>query len=182
MLYPEFINKVITQYISNALNLDFFSGYRDIFNARLDTFISQTKQYLVSALLGEIGNNAFDHNYTFQSGMPKGVFFDYMTFAETAILADYGRGIYTTLLKVRPDIQTDVEALRIALTEMISGRSPEQRGNGLKFVRKAVIEHDWHLYIHSGTAAAFIENKDMKFVTCQKSISGCLAILNWGKE
>ena len=111
MISLELINKVLAQYASNTLDKDSFSSFRDIFNARLDSSISQTNQYLISALIGEIGNNSFDHNYNFQPGMPKGVFFDYTTFEKTAILVDYGRGIHATLLKVQPDIQTDEEAM-----------------------------------------------------------------------
>lgn len=69
--------------------------------------------------------------------------------------------------------------MRIALTEMISGRSPEQRGNRLKFVRETVTEHNWQLYIHSDTAAAVIKDGNMDFVNHQQSIAGCIAILNW---
>lgn len=39
-----------------------FSKTRDVFQARLDTYISRTNKYLESAVIGEIGNNTYDHN------------------------------------------------------------------------------------------------------------------------
>jgi len=35
-----------------------------------------------------------------------------------------------------PELSTDEEAVRTAFTKVVSGRAPESRGNGLKFVRK----------------------------------------------
>ncbi len=39
---------------------DHFSITRDIFTARLESFIISTKKYLESSIIGEIGNNTFD--------------------------------------------------------------------------------------------------------------------------
>ena len=52
------------------------------------------------------------------------------------VLADRGLGILETLKQVRPTLKTHIEAVNVAFTEILSGRAPEKRGNGLKFVRE----------------------------------------------
>ena len=47
---------------SKSKDTDFFCISRDIFQARLDTYIIKSNKYLESAIIGEIGNNTFDHN------------------------------------------------------------------------------------------------------------------------
>ena len=84
---------------------------------------------------GEIGDNSFAHNGANWPDVP-GIFFAYDVNKRTIVLADRGQGVRTTLLRVRPDLVTDSEALRVAFTEIVSGRSPEKRGNGLKVVRR----------------------------------------------
>ena len=61
------------------------------------------------------------------------------------VLADRGQGILTTLKRVRPELINSSEAMRLAFTETISGRYPETRGNGLKFVRSIIVEIHSHL-------------------------------------
>ncbi|MDR0646119.1 MAG: hypothetical protein LBG46_03940 [Elusimicrobiota bacterium] len=51
--------------------------------------------------------------------------------------------------KVKIAIKDDQMAVKTALTETISGRAPEQRGNGLKFVSNAVKKNNWHFYLQS---------------------------------
>ena len=180
MIKDSLISKYKSAYISCTLNADDFAKFRDVFNARLDDFISKTNLYLVSALLGEIGNNSFDHNYIFHEDCPRGVFFVDNEKEQFSILADYGSGIRTTLLKVRPSISSDMEALNLAFTQMISGRAPEQRGNGLKFVAKTVLENKWDLYYQSGTAKVRIKDSKMEFSDDDEKVLGCFAILKWG--
>ncbi len=55
------------------------------------------------------------------------------------VLADRGNGLRATLQRVKPMIRTDAQALYTAFHEVISGRAPEERGNGLKFVRNKVV-------------------------------------------
>ena len=95
---------------------------------------------LIVAMAGEIGNNSFDHNLGNWPDIP-GTFFGYDIHKRNIVLADRGLGILATLKRVKPELITDGEALRVAFTEVISGRSPESRGNGLKFVRKIVSEN-----------------------------------------
>ena len=67
------------------------------------------------------------------------------------MLADRGQGVRKTLSRVRPQIKTDVEALRVAFTEIVSSREPEKRGNGLKVVRRIIESKPIHLLFQSGT-------------------------------
>ncbi|MDR3311668.1 MAG: hypothetical protein LBS64_00840 [Spirochaetaceae bacterium] len=39
-----------------------FSPTRDVFTARVQTYITETQRYLEAAIMSEIGNNTFDHN------------------------------------------------------------------------------------------------------------------------
>ena len=72
-----------------------------------------------------------------------------------------------------------MEALKAAFTEEISGRAPEQRGNGLKFVAENMIKNKWSLYFQSGNACCVIENGDISFMESKISVIGCLAILSF---
>jgi hypothetical protein len=74
-----------------------------------------------------------------------------------------------------------LEAVQTAFTKRISGRSPEQRGNGLKFVSEAIQENKWHLYFQSGSGSCFIDRQGINFSEKTPSITGCLAILDFDK-
>jgi hypothetical protein len=156
-----------------------FSITRDVFTARLESFIIDTNKYLEAAVIGEIGNNTFDHNFTFKNRYQKGVYCNYHFQERYVVLADYGRGIKESLLQVMPNIQNDLEALEIAFTKRISGRSPEQRGNGLKFVSETIQNNQWGLYFQSGNGCCFINKNGIECSNSHTCISGCLAILNF---
>jgi hypothetical protein len=72
-----------------------------------------------------------------------------------------------------------LEAIEIAFTERLSGRSPEQRGNGLKFVCEAVKAKSWSLYFQSGNACCTIGGGQLSFLEQKHSIVGCLAVLEF---
>jgi hypothetical protein len=173
--------------IKNAITLmesgfekgkDHFSITRDVFTARLESFIIDTNKYLEAAIIGEIGNNTFDHNFMFKNIFQKGVYCNYNFREKYVIVADYGRGIKASLIQVIPSIQDDLEALKIAFTEKISGRSPEQRGNGLKFVSETIQNNNWDLYFQSGNGYCCIGRDGIKYSNSDKSILGCLAIID----
>lgn len=155
---------------------------RDVFQARTDRLITNLKKiitnenlvYLLVAVVGEIGNNSFDHNIGQWRGEP-GIFFAVNERGGTISLADRGQGVLATLKRVRPQIQNDAEALKIAFTEIISGRAPEQRGNGLKFVKKVIMENNLRLEFYSGTARAEITASGMTIAPSPANIPGTLA-------
>jgi Predicted transcriptional regulators len=135
---------------------------------------------IFSAIAGEIGNNSFDHNL---GNWPDvlGIFFAYDLEKREIVLADRGRGILETLKAVRPDLPDDETALKMAFTEIISGRAPESRGNGLKFVRRAVEKNNIDLFFQSGSAVLKIK-KNMPGINIKKSAKkfhGCLALIKF---
>jgi hypothetical protein len=158
---------------------DHFSITRDVFTARLEGFIIDTNKYLEASIIGEIGNNTFDHNFIFGNIYQKGVYCNYNFQGNHVVLADYGRGIRESLAQVVVNIQNDLEALEIAFTKKISGRSPEQRGNGLKFVSETIQNNNWDLYFQSGNGCCFINKNGIKYSKSDIVVSGCLAIINF---
>lgn len=70
-----------------------------------------------------------------------------------------------------------LQALHVAFTERLSGRAPEKRGNGLKFVRSVLIEDGIDLWYGSGTSAYVVEQRSEKWLTTDTEIFGCCAIL-----
>jgi len=164
---------------------EYYCSTRDIFQARLDKMtnfllaglkISESDAYIFSAIAGEIGNNSFDHNL---GNWPDtiGIFFGYEADGDklSIVLADRGIGVFQTLKRVKPELKDDSEALVVAFNEKISGRAPEPRGNGLKFVKENIRETKKHLVFISKTAKAEL-NKEM-IVTSTEKINGCLAII-----
>ena len=135
---------------------------------------------LITSVVGEIGNNSFDHNIGNWPNIP-GIFFGYSLKARKIILADRGQGVLTTLRRAKPDLASDGEALLAAFTQALSGRGPEKRGNGLKYVRKVVSDNGMDLFFQSGQASVRINNESSELKTAKESkyLSGCLAILKY---
>jgi len=132
---------------------------------------------LVVAVAGEIGNNSFDHNL---GNWPDavGIFFAYDLKRRSIVLADRGIGILTSLQRVRPSLATHQEALKVAFTERITGRAPESRGNGLKFVRKVLQENpSLSLDFRTGDARLVLEkgDKDINVDAGVDLFRGCFA-------
>ena len=165
----------------------YYCKTRDIFQARLEHLQSElledtnnTSPSLISAIAGEIGNNSFDHNL---GNWPDilGIYFSYSLAEKKIILADRGLGILFTLKKVRSDLKNHQEALKVAFTETVSGRAPESRGNGLKFVRNIVTQNPIKLTIQTGNAFLELQqsNEDVKVEILEKPIRGCLAVVEY---
>ena len=142
------------------------------------------KEYypLIVAIVGEIGNNSFDHNLGNWPDI-SGIFFSYDTNKRQIALADRGQGILRTLKRVRPDVKNDEDALHVAFTEIISGRAPEARGNGLKFVLEVVLSKPVELDFYSGAAKLSVNNdnevKKMELSKTDLYYSGCLALIRF---
>ncbi len=176
------------QVSATALDASLYCETRDVFQARLDRMVTQlvastsvleNHAYLLSAIAGEIGNNSFDHNVGKWPDIP-GVFFwyDFAGAEKYIVLADRGQGILTTLRQVRPSLHNHSEALKTAFQEKVSGRAPENRGNGLKFVRQSVHDNHFNLTFFTGDARAEV-NDHFEVTTAEHPIHGCLAILRW---
>ncbi|MBR5965064.1 MAG: hypothetical protein IK015_02960 [Treponema sp.] len=166
---------------SRAKDADFFCSSRDVFQARLDSFIQKSKKYLESALIGEVGNNTFDHNWVYSEGEMRGAYFNLNFMDKYVVLADYGRGIKESLSSVIK-LSTDVEAVETGFTKQISGRTPEQRGNGLKFVAETSVDKLWSLYYQTGNGSCSIFDGKIDFLQTGDFWTGCLAIFDFKWE
>ncbi len=135
---------------------------------------------LISAIVGEIGNNSFDHNLGNWTDIP-GIFFGYDLEKKEIILADRGQGILKTLQRVRSSLVSDEQALRVAFSEIISGRAPEARGNGLKFVKNIVVANDIKLLFRTGSAELNLKKGDITLEIKKEAgyIQGCIALINF---
>lgn len=167
-----------------ALSSDQHCETRDVFKARLEHMAilldreegAKELASLITAVAGEIGDNSFDHNFGSWPDVP-GVFFGYDTGKRIIVLADRGVGIRATLLRRRPGLQDDIAALRVAFTERISGRAPEQRGNGLKFVRSVATDYPIGVHLQSGTAFVRIakDRGSLEVNLAERNMRGVLA-------
>jgi hypothetical protein len=166
----------------------FHCSDKSIFKARLSRFeydLSQDKALskifpLIVAISGEIGNNSYDHNLGNWPDVP-GAFFGYNIDDRKIILADRGQGLLKTLRQARPGLADHIEALRVAFTELISGRAPEARGNGLKYVREVVTNYGFELFFQSGDAILNLKKHDktLKIEKSQDFVQGTYAIINY---
>lgn len=120
---------------------------RDVFQARLDTMLRTLlrtgwaidEASLLAAVLGELGNNSFDHNLGRWPDVPgcrlgQAVDHDPPLFW----IVDRGVGVLETLRHADPSLASPQQALDAAFARVLSGRAPERRGNGLKFVRDRI--------------------------------------------
>lgn len=178
-----------TKTLPPPLPSEVYCPTRSVFEVRLQRFSTMLEASgvagdffsLIVSAAGEIGNNSFDHNIGNWPDDP-GVFFGYDTLKGIIVLADRGQGILATLERVRPELRDHAEALRVAFTEIVTGRAPEKRGNGLKFVRRKVVEKgaasiifqtgDARLSMAAGASEFAIE-------TVKDSIRGTLASLKF---
>jgi hypothetical protein len=167
---------------------NFYCPTNDVFQNRLITMQNalgkldnlSTPFSLIVALIGEIGNNSFDHNLGNWRDLP-GVFFAHNIDKGYIVLADRGQGLLRTLQRVKPGLKTHAEAMNVAFTEVISGRAPESRGNGLKYVKNIVTKHPLDLLFESGDAQVSLRQGDLELRITEKvpSIQGCIAILKF---
>lgn len=167
---------------------EYVCSFRDVFQAKLDKMYSAilkkrhdtSEAALITALMGEVGNNCFDHNLGQWRDIP-GCWFDYevnSTFL-WSVIADRGRGIYNSLKTICPEITSDQEALETAYTKVVSGRYPEKRGNGLKFV-SAIMNHSQlrGLFCKSGSGELALGQKGLE--AKQQIVSNLKKTQNFG--
>lgn len=164
----------------------FYCHPSSVFNSRLirmetDMIADQSlKNYfsLIVSVVGEIGNNSYDHNLAHWPDTP-GTFFGYDLNKKQIVLADRGLGILETLKRVRPELKDYKEALQVAFTEIISGRTPEARGNGLKYVRKVIAKNPINLFFQTGDAKLNLDagSSDLRISNTKDNFHGCLALI-----
>lgn len=167
---------------------DYYCERQDRFTSRLTKMAAEFQEVLgedatdlvslVTQVAGEIGDNSFTHNLGNWPDMP-GIFFGYDGAKREIVLADRGQGVWTTLRRVRLEIANDQEALRIAFTEIVSGRDPEKRGNGLKVVRAVAEQHPIGLTLRSGLGMVRIpkEPGPMRIMQTDENVRGVWAVI-----
>lgn len=135
---------------------------------------------LLTSIAGEIGNNSYDHNLGQWPDTP-GIFFGYDLSKKQIVLADRGLGILKTLKRVRPELKDHEQALKVAFTEIISGRKPEARGNGLKYVRSVIANNSINLIFQTGNAKLTLNSgsADLDIKTVKENIPGCIALITY---
>lgn len=169
---------------------DDYSERQDRFTSRLvkmgvvfqQTFGTEAEDIisLLTLVAGEIGDNSFAHNAGNWPDVP-GIFYAYDATKRIIVLADRGRGVRATLQRVRPTIASDTEALRIAFTEVISGRDPEKRGNGLKVIREVAEKTAIGLTFRSGLGIVRIpkEPGKMEITQAKENVRGVYAVMTF---
>jgi hypothetical protein len=142
--------------------------------------ISEELASLVTLVAGEIGDNSFAHNIGSWPNVV-GIFYAYDIPKRVIVLADRGRGVKKTLQQVLPNLSTDIEALRVAFTEIVSGRSPEKRGNGLKVVRRVIESGKIGLIFQSGVGVVRVPlgSEKMKIATSETNTPGVYAVITF---
>jgi excisionase family DNA binding protein len=166
----------------------FYCSDSSVFQGRLyklRTALSTDKEIesvfsLLISVVGEIGDNSFGHNL---GNWPDviGIFFAYDIKNRVIVLADRGQGLFKTLKRVKPELKNDSEALNVAFSEILSGRAPESRGNGLKYVRNVIGKNPISLFFQSGEAELSLNQNNLllKIKKTKKPIRGCLAIIKF---
>jgi len=179
-----------TSAIPPGLPSEYYCERSDRFTSRLSKMgdillqterVSQDLASLITLVVGEIGDNSFAHNI---GNWPDttGIFYAYDFTKRIIVLADRGRGIKATLQQIRPSIATDTEALTVAFTEIVSGRNPEKRGNGLKVVRKVSESSEISLLFRSGIGLVSIlpsTSKKMKITMADNNIRGTYCVITF---
>lgn len=135
---------------------------------------------LLTLVAGEIGDNSFAHNIGNWPDVP-GIFYAYDINKRLIVLADRGLGVKTTLSRVKPNIVDDKEALKVAFTEVVSGRDPEKRGNGLKVVRRVAESSVIGLVLRSGMGLVRIPKNPgaMEIYMTNENIRGVYAVITF---
>lgn len=166
---------------------EFYCSTSDVFIARLTRLENDLQKVddfgihhsLLTSMVGEIGDNSYAHNL---GNWPDilGIFFAYDLNKRVIVLVDRGRGILETLRVVLPGLKSHKEALNVAFTEIISGRFPERRGNGLKSVAQNIFTSDVRLTFRTGDAQLDLKKGDqnLNIIECE-TFHGCYVVLKF---
>lgn len=156
--------------------------FRDEFNARLPRFISIFENFgltleesqRATAVVGELGNNVFDHNLGNWPTNNSGCIItaqNYPSYRRIEIaVGDPGVGFYGSLKAAFPNIKNDVEAIKTGLDGK-TGRIGEERGNGLRIIQDWTINNfSGKVAIHSGNGLVIVSKDGMKEYTVNRTL------------
>ncbi len=165
----ELLNKVQIPENYN-LNIQEISHceYRDEFDGKLERFMEMFKNFglneydsrLATSLVGELGNNAFDHNLGSWPTDISGCIIVAQNYPKKKkiqiAIGDPGVGFLGSLKAAFPSLKTDIEAIKKGLGGN-TGRIGELRGNGLKLIQQWTIDNfSGKLAIQSGEGLVIV--------------------------
>ncbi|MFA6106276.1 MAG: hypothetical protein WC745_01240 [Patescibacteria group bacterium] len=163
-------------------------NYRDEFDGRLGRFIQMFGNFglnsgdatLAATLVGELGNNSFDHNLgSWPTDISGNIIIaqNYPKLKKIQIVVgDPGVGFLGSMRPAFPELSSDLEAIEKGLSGF-TGRIDERRGNGLRLIQEWTIKNFYGtLSIQSGTGLINVSAKGMK-KTEVKPILGTMAQL-----
>jgi hypothetical protein len=192
--YPNNMNEDNTQKAATdwaltgdpqAISPDWLCPTRDVFQARQERLLQtlrgtlpENSLYLLVGAVGEIGNNSFDHNIGSWRDTA-GVIFFLDEKNREIILADRGQGLLATIKRVEPQTTTHLSAMNTAFTKVISGRYPEKRGNGLKYVKNVIESCNLRLKFYSGDAESRVTSAGLSIKPSNINIPGTFAVINY---
>ncbi len=166
----------------------YLSITRDMFRERLRRLRTDLEKQkfdlssiaLAVAVCGEIGNNAFDHNLGKWQDQP-GCWFQHAQADATleVVLADRGQGILNSLHTTFPNLSTEDQALSFAFEKRASGRAPERRGNGLKFVKAQIEARTGSSLIAFSSGASYKIGKNLSFNFSPPLGMGVFVFISW---
>ena len=119
---------------------------------------------------------------------PRAVFFKFKNVAKSPMDArilrifEHGenihRSIFNVLYRLRIGVVTEVS---IPSQEIISGRAPEERGNGLKYVKFIISKNPINLFFQTGNAILNLNanSSDLKISKALDNFHGCLVLIKW---
>lgn len=155
-------------------------SYRDEFNARLGRFIEIFKDFCLTesdaqratALVGELGNNVFDHNLGNWPTNISGCIIAAQHYPEQkkieVVIGDPGVGFLGSLKTAFPNLANDIDAIKLGLAGN-TGRIGEIRGNGLKLTQQWTIENfSGTVMVHSGNGLVIVDKTGIKEQTVNK--------------
>jgi sensor histidine kinase regulating citrate/malate metabolism len=188
--------EAILQFLNNGVIVEtdsfFYCQTRDQSASRLSRWIQEFQQLGISsqdsavltAIIGELTNNCFDHNLG-QWHNPSGCVVGFETNAElvAVTIADRGQGIVASLNKALRSALPAQEILKKAFEERISGRAPEKRGNGLKFVLRHLGNNQGSLLCCSQGAMYSFGQPNKGIITSELPHEfGTLIYLEWRRK
>jgi hypothetical protein len=166
----DFLEKIFVNEKDN-LNIQeiIHCNFRDEFNARLERFgkifmnfgLRENDARLVVALIGELGNNVYDHNLGNWPTDISGCFITAQNYPQKKclefVIGDPGIGFLGSLKANFPGLSDDISAIKHGLAGN-TGRINEDRGNGLKFIQNWTLENfSGNILIHSGKGLVFLD-------------------------
>jgi len=151
--------------------------FRDELDARLNKIqrifahfgLNEVERSMATSLVGELGNNVFDHNDgQWPTSVRGAIILAQMNPQKRrveVVVADPGIGFSGSLKALNPNIASDVDAIKLGLTG-VTGRVGESRGQGLQIVQNWTIEKfAGTVRIHSGRGLVEIDANGQRVET-----------------